>query len=158
MRLDAAGEAHFERSRELPASRGNRVQDLVVIDLEDHGIGRFARVGRVGRSGDVICRGDCGRLKCDGGGGGELLPSSHPGARGGGHACRRDPTGRAGQRPAFRLAATAWSKSLFVVVTRGTGSSIHFIPMTMESGPTRCSTRHLLKPASRSQPMQSDPV
>lgn len=37
-------------------------------------------------------------------------------------------------------------------------SSAHLIPITMESGPARCSTRVLRNPASRIQPAQSAPV
>ncbi len=35
---------------------------------------------------------------------------------------------------------------------------IHLIPITIESGPTRCSTRAPLNPASFIQPVQSAPV
>lgn len=34
----------------------------------------------------------------------------------------------------------------------------YFVPITIESGPTRCSTQALLKPASCIQPMQSAAV
>jgi hypothetical protein len=46
-------------------------------------------------------------------------------------------------------------------ISDGHGGALHaayLIPTTIESGPTRCSTRVSLKPISFIQPMQSAPV
>ena len=75
-----------------------------------------------------------------------------------GHPHPRYPVSGGGSscvHPTLRKMREGWGTRALCV---SPATALYLIPMTMESGPTRCSTRVLVKPASFIQPMQSAPV